>query len=462
MIALWMLYLLGTSVLLALSARAAEDAMRSAGGGTRWIWLAALIASAFLPIATVATGGRLTGVLLSLGAVEEVVSPGALAGMLSESTGSAPASPLWRNTLAIADGLLLAMWVLVSLIVAAAYAMTWLRLRRARQVCRPDVIDGERVLLSRAWGPAAVGVRRPVVVIPEWLLAESAEVRRLILLHEREHVRAGDHAILALAPLIAIAMPWNIVLWWQLRRLRLAVEVDCDGRVLARGVEAGRYGALLIDVAGRARGGMLAPAMAASRSTLERRIVAMTASSPRHRVLRMFVSGAAAVVCLAIACDAPSPAELNQPRNGEVSEISNVLAGLSGVRYELDGRPVGRSAILRLAPESIYSVEVMKRVESGAAEVATGLVSVTSRAWARSNGLPERPASSSASAITDAPLALPADAVFELDGRRVDRATALAIAPASIDRVEVIKRRIAGPDAKHALNLVRITTKAST
>ena len=461
MIALWMLYVLGTSVLVAVAARAAEDAVRSAGGGARWIWLAALLASALLPIATVATGGRLTGGLLSLGAVEEVVLPGALVGMLSGSTGSAPHAQLWRNTLAMADGLLLAMWVLVSLIVGAAYGMTWLRLGRARQVCRPEVIEGERVLLSRGWGPAAVGVRHPVVVIPEWLLGESAEVRRLILLHEREHVRAGDHAILALAPLIAIAMPWNIVLWWQLRRLRLAVEVDCDGRVLARGVEAGRYGALLIDVAGRVRGGMLAPAMAASRSTLERRIVAMTASSPRHRGIRTFVSGATGVVCLVIACDAPSPAELNHPRNGEALEISNV-SGLSGARYELDGRPVGWSAIRGLAPESIYSVEVMKRVESGAADVATSLVRVTSRAWARANGLPQRPARSSPSAITDAPLALPADAVFELDGRRVDREALRAIAPASIDRVEVIKRRIAGPGATHALNLVRITTKAAT
>jgi hypothetical protein len=57
---------------------------------------------------------------------------------------------------------------------------------------------------------------------------------------------------------------------------------------------------------------------------------------------------------------------------------------------------------------------------------------------------------------------LPADAVFELDGRRVDREALRAIAPASIDRVEVIKRRIAGPGATHALNLVRITTKAAT
>src|SRR5262249_58279568 len=28
------------------------------------------------------------------------------------------------------------------------------------------------------------------------------------------------------------ALPWNVALWWQRSRLRLAVEMDCDARVL--------------------------------------------------------------------------------------------------------------------------------------------------------------------------------------------------------------------------------------
>ncbi|UUZ52386.1 hypothetical protein LP419_22985 [Massilia sp. H-1] len=44
---------------------------------------------------------------------------------------------------------------------------------------------------------------------------------------------ARDPQLLGLALLVLVAMPWNLPMWWQLRRLRHAIEVDCDARVLA-------------------------------------------------------------------------------------------------------------------------------------------------------------------------------------------------------------------------------------
>ena len=38
---------------------------------------------------------------------------------------------------------------------------------------------------------------------------------------------------LMVTALTLILAPWNVALWWQLRRLRLAVEMDCDRRVVA-------------------------------------------------------------------------------------------------------------------------------------------------------------------------------------------------------------------------------------
>ena len=40
-------------------------------------------------------------------------------------------------------------------------------------------------------------------------------------------------------------MPWNLALWWQLRRLRLAVEMDCDNRVVAALGDPNPYGCFL-------------------------------------------------------------------------------------------------------------------------------------------------------------------------------------------------------------------------
>jgi hypothetical protein len=41
--------------------------------------------------------------------------------------------------------------------------------------------------------------------------------------------------VLGVALLVAVLVPWNLPVWRQLRRLRLAMEVDCDARVLRGG-----------------------------------------------------------------------------------------------------------------------------------------------------------------------------------------------------------------------------------
>jgi hypothetical protein len=264
------------------------------------------------------------------------------------------------------------------------------------------------------------------------------------------------------APLVAIAIPWNGVLWWQLRRLRLAVEVDCDHRVLARGVETSRYGSLLIEVAGRVRKGVLAPAMAASRSTLEHRIVAMTDAAPRHRFLRSALSAVAVVCCLALACDAPSPAELIEPVGERAAwpELRPVLDQAGGARIELDGRPASIEQIRDLAPDAIRSVEVMKQGEEGTGAIERSLIRVTTRAWAVANGLPDR-APTDIRHAGPAHLELPAGAIYEVNGKRIERDAALAIEPSSIERVEVVKRRSLGSGQDDEMSLVRITLRAT-
>src|SRR5690606_37821987 len=65
--------------------------------------------------------------------------------------------------------------------------------------------------------------------------------------------------------------------WWKVRRLRTAIEVDCDARVLDRVKQTERYGALLLNMATRSSRSPLAGAAFTARSTqLERRVRAMT------------------------------------------------------------------------------------------------------------------------------------------------------------------------------------------
>jgi hypothetical protein len=104
-------------------------------------------------------------------------------------------------------------------------------------------------------------------------------------------------------------VPWNPAAWWQLRRLRLAMEVDCDSRVLARRADVRAYGTLLLEVGRRTSGARLVGAAAFSepRSFLERRIRIMTSPHVRFPWLRAGGFGAVALALVAVACETPGP-----------------------------------------------------------------------------------------------------------------------------------------------------------
>src|SRR5690606_36406073 len=88
-------------------------------------------------------------------------------------------------------------------------------------------------------------------VVPAWVLELDAELRGLLLRHERAHAAAGDPRVLLAGLFLVAAMPWNPIVWLQLIRLRNAIELDCDARVLSAGADPERYGSLLIEVGRR-------------------------------------------------------------------------------------------------------------------------------------------------------------------------------------------------------------------
>jgi TonB family protein len=179
-----------------------------------------------------------------------------------------------------------------------------------RRGWRAAEVDGVPVLVSSDVGPAVVGLFRSRIVLPAWALAADEGARRLVLEHEREHVRAGDPRLLAAAFLFAALTPWNPAAWWQLRRLRLALEVDCDARVLRRRADVRAYGSVLLEVGRRAsRTRLAAAAFAEPVSSLERRIRIMTAPRVRRPLLRAAASGALSALLVAAACEAPQPTQ---------------------------------------------------------------------------------------------------------------------------------------------------------
>jgi hypothetical protein len=147
-----------------------------------------------------------------------------------------------------------------------------------------------------------------VIVLPEWTTRLGEEDRRMIVAHEQEHVRARDPWLIHVACLTVTAMPWNAALWWQLRRLRMAVETDCDRRVLASGVDLRAYGTMLIDMQSRVvKPSFAAVSLAGNDSKLKWRIAQMTSKTSRGRWARSAALTIGAIAMFSLACEMPTP-----------------------------------------------------------------------------------------------------------------------------------------------------------
>ena len=138
-------------------------------------------------------------------------------------------------------------------------------LRRWRRTLPVVDIDGVPARLSPTAGPAVIGFWAGELMIPSWVLTLERSARSLIVRHEQQHVATNDARLLWLAALLPSLVPWNVFSWWQASRLRLAVEMDCDARVLRDLPRPAEYARLLVDIAERS---VLAPSVPAVMPTL--------------------------------------------------------------------------------------------------------------------------------------------------------------------------------------------------
>jgi beta-lactamase regulating signal transducer with metallopeptidase domain len=276
----------------------------------RMLWAAVFVASAVGPIVFSVTRGIPT------------------AAAAHEDGGAATAASGRKGPI-VSDRVLASAWLAVSAVFALWLVATQRRLRRRLRGFPSRIVDGERVLVSSDFGPAVVGVGRAQIVLPEWALAMRESDRRIIVAHETEHRQAHDPLLAAAALIVVAAFPWNVALWWQLRRLRLAIEIDCDRRVVSRhGHDPHAYGMVLLATRERASHvtPALAMAMAAMRSELGRRVEALVAGRPRSLVRRLSAVAAAVVLAAGIV-SVPAP-RLSMAR-AAVVDVSAAAAPLA-------------------------------------------------------------------------------------------------------------------------------------
>jgi beta-lactamase regulating signal transducer with metallopeptidase domain len=319
----WMLYAIVVSLLIGLAALALERSAQARRKPARLLWGMGIVASLVIPftapsvsvqipqmtsVAAPATSGNLPAPPQTT-AIERSRSAWSIAGI-----GQLPAYvPASRGV----DTLLVAAWrtasiALALVIIASATHLSWRRRRWGR-----GHMAGTAVYLSEDSGPAVVGFFCPRIVVPRWLTHCSPGEQELVIAHERSHLDAHDAQLLTIAVCLLVCMPWNLVLWWQLRRLRLAIEIDCDARVLSLGHPVARYGETLIAVGERQSAGhAMGMATFGSKSFLERRIHTMLRTKTRYA--RVW---ATALACLGAGL-AVSAAEVAPPQVGVADTTS--------------------------------------------------------------------------------------------------------------------------------------------
>lgn len=145
---------------------------------------------------------------------------------------NAVASP----TLPVASWLL-AVWVAGCIVVLLFAGIAQWRFARTVGDARTEARQGIDLLIRRARslhaGPALMGWRRPVIVLPaDFEVRYDTVEQGLILAHEAAHARRLDNCW-GLAALVVLALCWiHPLAWFARSRFRLDLELACDATVM--------------------------------------------------------------------------------------------------------------------------------------------------------------------------------------------------------------------------------------
>ncbi|NID06340.1 hypothetical protein HBF26_15710 [Luteibacter jiangsuensis] len=281
----WMVYAVLVAAVFGGAALLAEQAAKHRRLPTRGVWIAAIATSIALPVAMATVSIPRSWVSSEASATAK----GAAEPLLLGATTSIPLAAKaidWSGATSYAsspriDTMLTDIWLASSCTLLLFLGVTTMVFHRRKRRWTPGTAYGVPVLVSDDVGPAVVGLVRSRVVIPAWVLEESPAQQRYIMAHEQSHLAARDPLLVAVAMALLVSMPWSPLLWWQFHRLRCAIEVDCDARVLREGGDVRDYCETLIQV-GQNQSEYVAAvtAMSESKSFLERRIRIML-STPR-------------------------------------------------------------------------------------------------------------------------------------------------------------------------------------
>lgn len=325
-----MIYGTKIALLVGLAGLALERVAAWRGLPRRGPWAAVMVLSVALPALAVLTPPPPTAppVFVPNPPPSSAAAPSAVAQEFRAPAAAASVAvkslPRQRHTTwptrASIEPILRTVWLAASVGLVAFYALLWLRLRMTARSWRRERIDDQEVRVTEALGPAVYGFINPAILMPQWALDAPSDARAVVLAHEQQHIAARDPALLLLGLVLVVIAPWNLPLWWQLRRLRFAIEVDCDARVLGRGAEPRAYSEVLLAIGERRSFTPVgAIALTEPASQLLRRIQIMTAHLPKRGKWAIAAAMGLSLSCLAVAAELQAPTLRASVVSGEAS-----------------------------------------------------------------------------------------------------------------------------------------------
>ncbi|MDP1860606.1 MAG: M56 family metallopeptidase, partial [Gemmatimonadaceae bacterium] len=261
MMILWLVYSLVVGALIAGAAHLVERAALVFGRATRYVWVAAMVLMLGTSVgslgyrayeqqragsATVAQPEAVATDPASAAWWQSLVPAEASTARASVAAALRQRIAAWTERLSPFDRAVFVAWALLTTFVGALVLHATLEGRRLLHASEAREVKGMRVLVTNALGPAAVGLGATAVLLPRWALELEDQLLDLVLRHEREHLEAHDPALLFCGLVFIVLLPWMLPLWWAWQRLRLAIEVDCDARLLRDERDTRRYAQLLL------------------------------------------------------------------------------------------------------------------------------------------------------------------------------------------------------------------------
>lgn len=257
-----------------------ESAVRAAAQGT-FLALLVLLACAAMPRLQPKTRCWLWWLVLAQFALGwawlspvRLGTPRALEGIQARVQGAVPspapptAGPTEEQGHAFdASTVILVVWLAGTAVVLASAAVGTARMARIRKHATP-AMEGLRAEARRlaaqiglpcapdilvtpyVGSPAALGIRRPCVLVPESFESLDPAEQEMALTHELEHLARRD-PLLALIPEIALAVFWFFPVVYLVRReWSVQRELACDEAVFERSGEVQPYRRLLLKIVG--------------------------------------------------------------------------------------------------------------------------------------------------------------------------------------------------------------------